>query len=49
MLHTKYQGSMLSGFRQEDILYCHYISLCKKCGYVLRPFLTTEPEFETSW
>ena len=32
MLHTKYQGSMPYGFRQEDFSCFPYISLCKTCG-----------------
>ena len=31
MLHTKYQGSMPCGFRQEDVFTFPYISLCKIC------------------
>ena len=32
MLHTKYQGSMPYGFRQEDFSMFSYISMCKTCG-----------------
>ena len=31
MLHTKYQGSMPYGFRQEDFSCFLYINLCKTC------------------
>ena len=31
MLHTKYQSSRLSGFRQEDFFTFPYVSLCKAC------------------
>ena len=31
MLNTKYQGSRLCGFRQEDFFTFPYISICKTC------------------
>ena len=40
MLHMKYQGSMLYGFRQEDFIHVYpYISLCKTCEHGAGPFL----------
>ena len=39
MLHTKYQGSMPCGVRQEDFFRFTYISLCKTCDPGVGPFL----------
>ena len=40
MLHTKYQGSMPCGFRQEDVFHgSPYISLYKTCDPIFGPMV----------
>ena len=40
MLHTKYQDSVPSGFKQEDFSCFPNISLCKTCDPQPGPFLS---------
>ena len=49
MLHTKYQGSRASGFKQEDFLCFEYVSQWKLFGLHDDEILTTEPQFESTW
>ena len=45
MLHTKYQGSRPSDFKQDD-LFMLTICQCKLCDEVI---LTTAPQFKQTW
>ena len=49
MLHTKYQGSMSCGFRQEDLFMFRYISLCEHVTPGAGPFLAPGELFEQTW
>ena len=49
MLHNKYQGSRLCGFREEDFSGLPYIILYKTCDPGAGPFLTPGSLFEQTW
>ena len=46
MLHNKYKGSRLCGFREEDYFCLPYIILYKTCDPGAGPFLTRGALFE---
>ena len=46
MLHTKYDGSRPSGFKQEGCLRLQYVSQCNTCDLQDETIFTTEQQFE---
>ena len=46
MLHTKYQGSIPSGFRQEDFLYVFIMLVNVNSDLQDEVTLATEPKFD---
>ena len=51
MLHTKYQSSALSSFREEEILkFSFFVPMCRTCDSPgPEPVLTQGTSYEESW